>query len=205
LARRAICISHLPGAGGEAVGRAVADRLDFRYVDEEVIAEAAESADLDPALIEDAERRKPLVSRLLGSLAERSSPTRLPDSALAERSLPSSGELQGLISDALRVLADEGSVVIVAHAGSVALAGGDVLRVLVTASTETRVERVAAAKRIDDRAATRRVREEDAARADYLKRFYGIQDEVPTLFDLVLNTDVLGPEKAAEVVLVAAA
>jgi cytidylate kinase len=79
------------------------------------------------------------------------------------------------------------------------------LRVLVTASTETRVERVAAAKRIDDRAATRRVREEDAARADYLKRFYGIQDEVPTLFDLVLNTDVLGPEKAAEVVLVAAA
>jgi cytidylate kinase len=123
---------------------------------------------------------------------------------LADRSLPTGAELWALIGDALRELADEGSVMIASHAGSIALAGDDVLRVLVTASSETRVERIAAATRIDDRAAARLVKEEDAARADYLKRFYGIQEELPTLFDLVINTDVLEPGKAAEVVVVAA-
>jgi predicted TPR repeat methyltransferase len=61
--RRTICISHATGAGGEVVGRAVAERLGFRYLDEEVLSEAAEWADLDPAFVADAERRKPLTAR----------------------------------------------------------------------------------------------------------------------------------------------
>jgi hypothetical protein len=71
MARQAICISHATGADGEAVGRAVAERLGFRYVDDDVIAEAAEWAELDPALVADAERRRPLVARLLAGWASR--------------------------------------------------------------------------------------------------------------------------------------
>ena len=37
--------------------------------------------------------------------------------------------------------------------------------------------------------ATRAVDEADAARADYLKRFYGIKQEHPTQYDVVVNTD----------------
>jgi hypothetical protein len=56
--------------------------------------------------------------------------------------LPSDADLRQLIADALRTFADAGSVVIVAHAASFALAGRDVLRVLVTAaptSSSTRI------------------------------------------------------------------
>lgn len=43
----------------------------------------------------------------------------------------------------------------------------------------------------------------DAGRADYLKRFYGVGGELPTHYDLVLNTDRLDAETAAELVLLA--
>jgi cytidylate kinase len=78
-----------------------------------------------------------------------------------------------------------------------------VLRVLVTASAETRAQRLSETKKIDRPAAVRLLKAEDAGRADYLKRFYAIERELPTHFDLVLNTDVLTPERAVEVVVAA--
>src|SRR3954451_6879258 len=114
-ARRTICISHATGAGGDVVGRTVAEKLDFRYVDNEVISEAAEWADLDPAFVAGAERRKPFVARLLGGAAEESSAPHLPTGNTA-RALPSDGALRQLIAAAVSSFAREGSVVIVAHA-----------------------------------------------------------------------------------------
>ena len=42
--RSVICISRTAVAGGETVGRVVAERLGFRYLDDEVIQLAAEKA-----------------------------------------------------------------------------------------------------------------------------------------------------------------
>jgi cytidylate kinase len=204
VAAQAVCISHSTGAGGEAVGRAVAERLGFRYVDDEVIEQAAEWSDLDPAFVADAERRRPLMARMLGHIAGQASPTRLPTGE-AGRSLPTDADLRHVIGDALRSIADGGSVVIVAHAASFALTGPDILRVFVTASTETRVRRVAAERKLDERAATRQIREEDLARSDYLKRFYAVERELHTHFDVVLNTDVLPTERVVDVIVSLAA
>jgi cytidylate kinase len=95
--------------------------------------------------------------------------------------------------------------VIVAHAASVALAGrDDTLRVLVTASPETRVRRYAEQHGTTEDAAGEEISFSDGARADYLKRFYGIERELPTLYDLVVNTDRSTPGDAASLVLHAA-
>jgi cytidylate kinase len=72
-----------------------------------------------------------------------------------------------------------------------------VLRVLVTASPDTRTGRLARANGIDEREAAKQLERADAARADYLKRFYGLRAEPPTLYDLVLNTDRLSSVQAA--------
>ncbi len=48
MACRVICISRFLGAGGEEIGRSVAGKLGFRYVDDEIIARAAEKAGVDP-------------------------------------------------------------------------------------------------------------------------------------------------------------
>ena len=44
----------------------------------------------------------------------------------------------------------------------------------------------------------------DAARADYLRRFHGLSAELPTHYDLVVNTDALSIDQAAELVAQAA-
>ena len=80
----------------------------------------------------------------------------------------------------------------------------DALRVLVTASATTRASRVGEAKGLDDAGAMREVKSEDAARRDYLRRFYRIDDEAPVHYDLVVNTDVLSVEQAARLVVQAA-
>src|SRR4029450_8980137 len=63
MARTVVCISHATGAGGEEVGRLVAERLGFLYVDEELVASAAAKGGIEPAGVADEERRKALAAR----------------------------------------------------------------------------------------------------------------------------------------------
>ena len=94
-----------------------------------------------------------------------------------------------------------GNAVIVAHAASHAMGPGPaILRVLVTASPDTRAIRVADAEGLDEAQAARAVQDSDAGRADYLKRFYEVAEELPTHYDLVFNTDSLSIEQAAELI-----
>ena len=79
-----------------------------------------------------------------------------------------------------------------------------VLRVLVTASTSTRIRRVADFEHIIEAEAERRIAASDRERHEYFRRFYKVDQELPTHYDLVINTDVLTPEQAATVVLAAA-
>ena len=54
---RVVCISHATGAGGEEVGKLVAERLGFLYVDEDIVAGAAARGGIDPGEVADEERR----------------------------------------------------------------------------------------------------------------------------------------------------
>jgi cytidylate kinase len=96
-------------------------------------------------------------------------------------------------------------MVIVAHAASHAVTRGPkTLRVLITASPETRVTRIIGTGSLDQARAARVVKDSDAGRRDYLRRFYDVDEELPTQYDLVVNTDVLSLEQAADVVAKAA-
>jgi cytidylate kinase len=208
--KRIICVSHLAGAEGEAVARGVAERLGFRYLDEEIIETAAEWVDLDPSVVGEVERRKSLMTRLAESMRGQSLPAR-PDASVQSRSgtalreMPADEDLRMLITDAIREAGQEGEIVIASHAASVVLAARkDALRVLVTASQKTRVGRIAGARNLDARQAEKVLAEEDAARADYLKRFHGIELELPIHYDLVVNTDDLTPELGADLIKLAA-
>ncbi len=185
------------------MARSVASQLGYRFVDDEVIEQAGEWVELAPAFVADVERRKSLIARVLGNLVESSSTPVVP-TPREGRALPSDAELRALIKQVLASLAENGSVVIASHAASFALTGRDILRVLITASPDTRAARVAATKGIDLDASKRLLKQEDAGRADYLKRFYGVDRELPTHFDLVVSTDVLTPEQASGVVVAAA-
>jgi hypothetical protein len=202
---RVVCISRALGAHGEDVGRLVAERLGFRYVDEEIVALAAERGRVDPATISDSEQRRSFVHRLLEQLATSGGPEAIfPVGAVTD--LTDRTEVhRALIRDVVEEVGGQGDAVIVAHAASIALGGrADVLRVFVTASPETRTGRVAEAQELEPKAASKRVRDEDAARASYFREFYDLDRELPTHYDLVINTDAVTAEQAADIVVHAA-
>ena len=76
---------------------------------------------------------------------------------------------------------------------------------VVTCWSTTRPGRVVPPMSTGPTKAARAVKDSDAGRRDYLKRFYEIDEELPTHYDLVVNTDVLSVERAADLVSRAAA
>lgn len=203
MACRVVCISRELGAGGEEAGRLVAERLGFLYVDEEIVAGTAARAGVDLREVADEERRKSLAARVLEAIAESGVDSFTPGGGVpfSVGEQLSSAEIRALIRETIVQTAARGNVVIVAHAASHALGqGAETLRVLVTASPATRARRVGERDGLDPERAARVVKESDAARHDYLKRFYEIDRELPTHYDLVVNTDVLSVEEAAQIV-----
>ena len=202
MSRNVVCISRAAGAGGEEIERLVADLLGFLYVDEEIIDLAANRAGIDAEQVADEERRKPLFAGLLDHLADGGSTVLASPPAPPE--IPSEA-VRAFIRDAIDEVAARGRAVIVAHAASYSV-GPDrqPLRVLVTASRETRARRVGTAEGLEEREATSLIKKSDAGRADYLKRFYGVAVELPIHYDLVINTDALTMQEAAALVAQAA-
>jgi len=212
---RVVCISRTIAAGGEAVGEIVASRLGFRYVDEEIISRAANQAQVDAKLVAAVEQRKPLLDRLLDKLPTAHDvagavtlstgvPVDIFTGGVVEYRAVSD-DMRVVIRAAIHEVAQAGQAVIVAHAASMALAGSEgVLRVLVTASAAVRAERLVAAQGLAKPAAETAVASSDRDRREYLKRFYGVKEELPTHYDLVLNTDVLPAEQAAAIIVAAA-
>jgi cytidylate kinase-like protein len=194
------------------VARGVAERLGFALVDEEIILRAAAEGGVESDAVADVERRRSFMERALATAVSGSAGVTFAAGGLdsyytgSVGSPQASEELRGFIRIAIEETAERGSVVIVAHAASHALASRpDVLRVLVTASSPIREARVASEQDLNEKDAARAVDTSDAARADYLKRFYGAKSELPTQYDLVVNTDRLSADKAVSLVAHAAA
>jgi len=116
--------------------------------------------------------------------------------------VPVADDLRALIREAIAEVAARRRVVIVAHAASYALGRRpDVLRVLVTAPPETRIERLA---RLGAADAAKAVRDSDRDREHYLRQFYDVHTESPLHYDLVVNSDGLAVDTAVAVIVAAA-
>jgi len=194
------------GSGGDEVGKLVAEQLGYLCVDEDIVARAAAQGDLEPGNVADEERRKSFVRRTLDAFAEGGGDALVlgaPVAAAMEGLRPA--DVRALIRDTVVETAARGDVVIVSHAASFALDPGPrALRVLVTSSPETRAQRVGAAEGLEQARAARAIKDSDGGRRDYLKRFYSVDQEAPTDYDLVINTDLLSTEQAAAIVVHAA-
>ena len=204
--KRVVCISRTLAAGGESIGRLVATRLGFRYVDDEIVVTAAHKVNVNPKLVEQAEHKHAILDRVLGWLG-RSADIPTPGAIAGEHGPPSfvPEDFRALIRAVVYETGRKGDVVILAHAASMALGfKEDVLRVLVTASPETRVKRLSKRGRMSEKEALKALKDSEEARKDYIKRFYQIEEELPTHYDLLLNTDTLTTEQAAHNIVSAA-
>lgn len=102
--------------------------------------------------------------------------------------------------------AAQGQAMIVGRGGQMILRGrADVLHVQVIARFETRVYNIITREGVKWREAAHRVRQADEQRAGYLRRFYNADWLDASLYDLVICTDKLSEEAAADLIVAAAA
>ena len=202
-----VCISRQEGAQAREIALAAAQQLGFRLIDEDIVERAAVEAGVECEVIADLERGRSALVRLIEGFgaAGMGAGYLAPNYDVDGGGQPAGDELRGLIRTVIEEFAAEGKAVILAHAASLALAErGDVLRVLIIACREERAQRLATTLGIEQKQAARAIKQSDAGRADYLKRFYGVGAELPTHYDLVINTDRLTAELAARLIVAAA-
>jgi cytidylate kinase len=198
-----ISISRSLAAGGEEVARAVAQKTGFRLVDDEIIATAADRAGVSPVTIARVERSPSLIDRILKHLGN--TPIEAGHGAYVPIPSGDNESYEGIIGDVIREVANEGKAVILAHGGSIALAGNPgVFRVLVTGSPQERAARYAQETGMKDGDCRKAIEKSDRERADFLLRFYDVEQESPAHYDLVISTDRISPEEAAGLVVQAA-
>jgi len=198
-----ITVSRTIAAGGEEIAFTAAMELGFRYADEEIILRAAEASGVSRETLAAMEHTPGLVMRILEAMAR--TPPDPEGVGIPVIVGESRADYQGLIERVVRETATEGGVVIVAHAASVPLTGvKGLLRSLITAPREARIARLVRDSGMDEAQARKTTEESDRQRREYLKRFYDVKEELPTHYDLVLNTDVISVPAAAQLLIAAA-
>jgi cytidylate kinase len=74
------------------------------------------------------------------------------------------------------------------------------LRVFVTASPDIRALRMCQEAGIKESDAAKMIDRSDRERREFLQRFYEVKEELPTRYDIVINTDLIAKETAADLI-----
>ena len=169
---------------GEELANAVAEGLGYRCVGREVLVEASRRYGVPEAKLNEIVEKGPhWWERLLQDLR----PYRI------------------ALQAALCELAHDGKLVYHGHLGHELLSGiGHVLKVLLTAPIEFRIEQVRARQNLTDVAARHYIEEIDKARSRRLMAMFGTDWRDPNRFDLILNMSKMRREGAKRVIIEAA-
>ena len=103
----------------------------------------------------------------------------------------------------LKTLRERGRTVILGRGSAYVLPVAHTLRVLVVASEAFRRERRREALQLDADTAAARVAEEERDRKSFIDFHFHVDPDDPALYDLVVNTETLGMEEAARLVVAA--
>lgn len=209
-----ITLSRQFGAGGAAIGRALADRFRASYLDREILAIVAERSGIPEAEAEGYDERLPgLWQRLASALATSAPEVAVPSVPLEGLPTAAMGDrLAALTRAVIEEAAAGGNAVILGRGGGFILADRPgVLRVLLHASFEARlryianrVEELPPDTRPDEASLRDLCRSIDEARARYLKHHFDVDWMDARQYDLALDTGRLGVSRSVELIEAAA-
>nr|MBC7244729.1 cytidylate kinase-like family protein [Chloroflexota bacterium] len=219
-----VTLSRQLGAGGSEIAAGVAKALGLRIIDREAIDCAALEAGVPEIALHELgyEGRRGLMQRILDAL--KASPA-IPSIGEMERResvlsltmsprgifTPAMPLLSAAMEDYVRIvgmvilnMAQEGNVLIIGRASQVLLKDNpEALHIKVIAPLPRRVEKLMRIEGITQREATQRILASDQARAEYLRRYYGVNWLDPQLYDLVINTGRISIQTAIQLVVMA--
>jgi cytidylate kinase len=198
-----VALSASYGAGGSRIGPAVAERLGVPFVDRAIPTAVAEhlSVPLDEAVAHDEQTAPSFIERMLGGFlgSDTGAPTPLP-------AQPMSGEdFRRATEEVLCRQAATGEGVILGRGGAVVLRDDPrALRVRLDGPVEQRVRQAIRLQNVDEQTARRTVKRLDRAHAAYVKQFYGVDVDDPTLYHLRIDSTAMPLDACVELIVVAA-
>src|SRR5688500_8780582 len=197
-----ITITRQYASGGSEIARLVAERLGWTLIDNEFVDQVARRAGLSTAEVARREERTPgLLERLAGTLAVASPEMFI---TTGEHPVPVEPSEDTLVKMTERVIAEaatEGRVVLVGRGAQAVLATrANALHGYAVASKPFRKD--IAVKRLGVKPAEvdRILEATDQQRDQYVKAHYGRDRQDLTQYDMVLNTERLGFDGAAELI-----
>jgi cytidylate kinase len=218
------------GSGARRVASLVASRLGMDYVDRQILAEAARSLGVDVAEVERRDEHAPTFGERLASFLrnflERSATAGAGDPLMGGSGLEmllaqTYGEAAALpvaseealdekkyistVCAVIQGLAEKGGVVIVGRGSQVILRDWPgSLHAYVTAPLDLRTARTADQTGVSVEEAAKTVHESDKDRLAYYHKFFKVDVDDPTIYDVVVNTAHLPYDAAADVIEAAA-
>lgn len=196
-----ITISRQYLAGAPAVARRIADGLGWTVVDDDFIGAIAEKSGLSEDDVASLEENVPTFLERFAQSSALSFPEFLVSTPFAIEE-PDSVKLAHVTRELIEELGHRHRIVMVGRAAAAVLARErDVLHVRLVASRDHRIGLAMHEHGMGEAEASAVLDERDLARARYHKENYGRDWNDPVHYHMVLNTELLGTDGAADLVI----
>lgn len=186
-----ITIGRSFGAGGKTIGKKVADTLGIPYYDSELLRETAKNSSLSEKYLESVDEKEINDASLYMSVGF------MTPAYMSVRQIAANAQ-----REVIEKIASEGPCVIVGRrANEILRKRPNLVSVFVTASVEYRTKRIMEREGLDEKAARKKVLRADKERAAYYNQFGGDEWGYASTYDLCINTETFGDDKAAEMII----
>ena len=201
-----ITISREIGSGGHTVGQILADKLNVRYCDKNLIRALEKKFDLTAEKIEKlkGEKKNWLADFFQHVTPFSSAPMMGVDAQFTQEFKPevTTDDIYRAETEILKGMADEGSCVIAGRSGFFVFKDHpNHLNVFITASNGNRVKRVMKKQGLTEEQAGDLIKKIDKTRENYIERYTGTSRYDARNYDLVLNADGHSEEQLAGIIL----
>lgn len=198
-----ITISREVGSGGRTIGRKLAQRLDVRFCDKQLIRQLMDKFGLDEDEIEKIKGQKQhwLLDIFSKVSPDFGTPVLTPKEGNVDIDV-TPDRIYHCEREILTSLAKESSCVIAGRSGFFVLKSHpNKLDVFIRASLEHRIARIMKKQRLTEQQAADLIEKIDKARENYIQRYASVSRYDLRNYDLILNTDHLTDDTAVEVIL----
>jgi cytidylate kinase len=186
-----VSIHRFPSSGATAVGRRVAETLDFGFFDKEIVEEIAREENIRQSLVANLDEhfRTAIERHILDGFSS--------------DSFNETDYLKDLVH-VVSHIGHRGHAVIVGRGSAFILPKETTLRVLLTAPLQKRVEWYAKKTDLPVADAEAILKKEESSRSEFLKRDFSVEAINPVDFDLCIDTATFGINGASELIVAAA-
>jgi len=182
-----IAISREPGSGGRIVATELGKKLDFDVFHQEIINEMAESAQVNSRILETLdEKGLSVLEDWITSLVN--TQHLWPDQYLRH------------LMKVIGTVGKHGNAVIVGRGANFVLPPEGRIRVRIVAPLDVRVENVSRNFGVSAEDAKRRIIRTESERRAFIRKYFNADITDPINYDLVLNTETLSLEAAADAI-----